>query len=299
MNVSRSATQAACLVLLLAGSGAGALGVAAETAVHAPAPASAASALPAMLAQDWSAGQSPQGFLVSEKLDGVRALWDGQSLRFRSGLPVAAPAWFTEALPKVPLDGELWLGRGQFERLAGVVRKAQPLDAEWRQVRLMVFDLPGAAGTFAQRVLGIESLVQVAGQPWLQAVAQTRVSSAEALAAMLKERVGQGGEGLMLHRADALWVPGRSADLLKLKPMQDAEARVVGHLPGKGRHAGRLGALLLALPDGQQFALGVGLTDAQREAPPAIGSVVTYRYRGHTAKGLPRFASYLRERGPQ
>jgi len=252
-----------------------------------------------MLAQDWSTGQSPQGFLVSEKLDGVRALWDGQSLRFRSGLPVAAPAWFTEALPKVPLDGELWLGRGQFERLAGVVRKAQPLDAEWRQVRLMVFDLPGAAGTFAQRVLGIESLVQVAGQPWLQAVAQTRVSSAEALAAMLKERVGQGGEGLMLHRADALWVPGRSADLLKLKPMQDAEARVVGHLPGKGRHAGRLGALLLALPDGQQFALGVGLTDAQREAPPAIGSVVTYRYRGHTAKGLPRFASYLRERGPQ
>jgi len=299
MNVSRSATQAACLVLLLAGSGAGALGVAAETAVHAPTPASAASALPAMLAQDWSTGQSPQGFLVSEKLDGVRALWDGQSLRFRSGLPVAAPAWFTEALPKVPLDGELWLGRGQFERLAGVVRKAQPLDAEWRQVRLMVFDLPGAAGTFAQRVLGIESLVQVAGQPWLQAVAQTRVSSAEALAAMLKERVGQGGEGLMLHRADALWVPGRSADLLKLKPMQDAEARVVGHLPGKGRHAGRLGALLLALPDGQQFALGVGLTDAQREAPPAIGSVVTYRYRGHTAKGLPRFASYLRERGPQ
>jgi len=111
--------------------------------------------------------------------------------------------------------------------------------------------------------------------------------------------VADGAEGLVLHRSDALWAPGRSDALLKFKPMQDEDARVVGHLPGKGRNAGRMGALLLELPDGQRFALGTGFTDAQRESPPALGTVVTYRLRDHTPKGLPRFASFLRVRGPE
>lgn len=268
-------------------------------AVAAPASGTATSSPALMLASIWPASRDPAGYLVSEKLDGVRAYWDGQQLRFRSGLPIAAPLWFTAALPKVPLDGELWLGRHQFDRLSGVVRKDVPVDAEWRELRYMVFDLPGAPGSFSQRVQGIQSLVQMAGQPWLQAVAQRPVASASELAIQLKKLVADGGEGLVLHRADALWAPGRSNVLLKFKPVQDDDARVVGHLPGKGRHAGRMGALLLELPDGQRFALGSGFTDAQRESPPAVGSVVTYRYRDHTPKGIPRFASFLRERGPQ
>jgi len=139
-------------------------------------------------------------------------------------------------------------------------------------------------------------VVQTAGQPWLQAVTQQRLDDAVALQAHLKQLVAEGGEGLVLHRANALWSPGRSDALLKLKPSPDEDAKVVAHLPGKGRHAGRLGALLLELPDGQRFALGTGLSDAQRDAPPAVGSVVTYRYRDRTLKGLPRFASFLRVR---
>jgi DNA ligase-1 len=252
-----------------------------------------------MLPKVWQAGSNPAGFLVSEKLDGVRAFWDGSRLRFRSGLPISAPDWFTGGLPKVALDGELWLGRGQFGRLSGMVRKEVPVDAEWRELRYMVFDLPGAAGSFAQRVQGLQSLVQVAGKPWLQAVAQLPATTDAELRAQLKMLVAEGGEGLVLHRADALWAAGRSDALLKFKPMQDEDARVVGHLPGKGRNAGRLGALLLELPDGQRFALGTGFSDAQRESPPAVGTVVTYRLRDHTPKGLPRFASFLRVRGPE
>ena len=252
-----------------------------------------------MLATVWLAGRSPAGFLVSEKLDGVRAFWDGSRLRFRSGLPIAAPDWFTAGLPKVALDGELWLGRGQFDRLSGMVRKAVPIDAEWRELRYMVFDLPAAAGPFAQRAQGLQSLVQVAGQTWLQAVVQTPVATDAELRMQLKKLVADGAEGLVLHRSDALWTPGRSDALLKFKPQQDEDARVVGHLPGKGRNAGRMGALLLELPDGQRFALGTGFTDAQRESPPALGTVVTYRLRDHTPKGLPRFASFLRVRGPE
>lgn len=252
-------------------------------------------AQPALMhAKHWPAGHDPRPYLVSEKLDGVRAIWDGQSLRFRSGLPIAAPAWFTAGLPKTSLDGELWLGRGRFDELSGTVRKKLPVEAEWRQLRYLVFDLPGATGSFAERARRIQMLLTETNQPWLQAVTQSRLPDAASLQALLKQTVKEGGEGLVLHQANALWSPGRSDALRKLKPLPDEEARVVAHLPGRGRHAGRMGALLLALPDGQQFALGTGFSDAQRADPPPVGAVVTYRYRDRTPKGLPRFASYFR-----
>jgi DNA ligase-1 len=247
-----------------------------------------------MHAKLWPAGLDPSAYLVSEKLDGVRAFWDGQSLSFRSGLPIAAPDWFTAGLPKTSLDGELWLGRGRFDELSGTVRKKLPVDAEWRQLRYMIFDLPGATGSFAERAQRVNILLTEAHQPWLQAVAQTQIPKTPGLQALLKQTVKEGGEGLVLHRANALWSPGRSDALYKLKPMPDEEARVLAHLPGKGRHAGRMGALLLALPDGQQFALGTGFSDAQRADPPPVGAIVTYRYRDRTPRGLPRFASFLR-----
>ena len=265
--------------------------------VEPAASSSAADAKPTLtLARMWQAGQDPSAYLVSEKLDGVRAFWDGQSLRFRSGLPIAAPAWFLQGLPKTALDGELWLGRGRFDVLSGLVRRNVPVDAEWREVRYMIFDMPGALGSFAERAAHITELVDQAHQPWLQAVEQKRVADAPTLQKLLKQTVKGGGEGLVLHRANALWAPGRSDALLKFKPLPDEEARVVAHLPGKGRNQGRLGALLLEMPDGQRFALGTGFTDAQRAAPPEVGSTVTYLYRDHTPKGLPKFASFLRVR---
>ena len=252
-----------------------------------------------MLSRLWPVARDPQAYLVSEKLDGVRAFWDGHSLRFRSGLPIAAPSWFTAALPPTALDGELWLGRGQFDRLSGIVRRNEPVDADWRDVRYMVFDLPGASDPFAQRAQRILTLVQAAKQPWLQAVDQRQVASAAELKQQLEQLVRDGGEGWVLHRANALWSPGRSDALFKYKSKPDDDARVVAHLPGKGRNAGRLGALLLEMPDGQRFALGTGLTDAQRISPPAIGSVVTYRFSERTPKGIPRFASFWRVREPE
>lgn len=248
------------------------------------------------LPKTWNMSLDPSAYLVSEKLDGVRAYWDGNVLRFRSGRLLVAPSWFVAALPNTPLDGELWIARGQFDRVSGMVRRTVPVDAEWRKVQYKVFDVPGAPGGFAERVQRIADTVKAVNQPWLQAVAQQRVADATALQALLNRVVAQGGEGLILHRADALWVPGRSDAVFKLKPLPDAEARVVGHVPGKGRHLGRMGALLLELPDGQRFALGTGFTDAQRAAPPALGAVVTYRYRDRTPKGLPRFASFVRVR---
>lgn len=286
----------ACLALFLGGVPWPANAVAADAATL---QASVAIAPALMLARDWQTQQNPGEFLISEKLDGVRAFWDGSQLRFRSGLPLAAPPWFIAGLPKIPLDGELWLGRGRFDELSGIVRRQTPVEADWRAVRYMIFDLPGAAGPFAERARQILAVVAQAGLPWLQAVAQQPGTDQAALRVLLANTVRQGGEGLVLHRASALWAPGRSSALLKLKPVPDEEARVLAHLPGKGRHAGQLGALLLELPDGQHFALGTGFTDAQRTTPPPVGSIVTYRYRDRTPKGLPRFASFLRVREAQ
>lgn len=235
-------------------------------------------------------------YLVSEKLDGVRAIWDGQTLRFRSGREINAPRWFVDALPKRALDGELWMGRGTFERLSGIVRRDMPDEAEWRQVRYMIFELPGAEGDFRQRAEGIRQVVRQTNVPWLSEIEQLPVLDRDSLQRRLQQVVKAGGEGLMLHRADAIYETGRSDTLLKVKPWDDAEAVVIAHLPGKGRHLGRLGALRVRTNDGREFSLGTGLTDVQRENPPAIGATVTYRYRDLTRTGLPRFASFLRER---
>ena len=259
-------------------------------------PALAADAPALLLAQVYRPGLPLQDYWVSEKYDGVRGFWDGRTLRTRGGETVRAPAWFTAGWPEVPMDGELWAGRGRFSHAQSTTRQQQPGDVAWRQIRFMVFDLPGDKGTFDQRLPALNALVESLGQPWVQAVPQRRVANDAALQALLHRTVRAGGEGLMLHRGASLYRAGRSDDLIKVKTHEDTEARVVAHLPGKGRHAGRLGALLVEMPSGQRFRLGAGFSDADRESPPPVGSWVTYRFRGTHDGGLPRFASFVRER---
>ena len=259
-------------------------------------PALAADAPALLLAQVYRPGLPLQDYWVSEKYDGVRGFWDGRTLRTRGGETVQAPAWFTAGWPEVPMDGELWAGRGRFSHAQSTTRQQQPGDVAWRQIRFMVFDLPGDKGTFDQRLPALNALVESLGQPWVQAVPQRRVANDAALQALLHRTVRAGGEGLMLHRGASLYRAGRSDDLIKVKTHEDTEARVVAHLPGKGRHAGRLGALLVETPSGQRFRLGAGFSDADRESPPPVGSWVTYRFRGTHNGGLPRFASFVRAR---
>jgi len=254
----------------------------------------------ALLANVANADIDPTPYLVSEKYDGVRALWDGKALRSRAGNAFAAPAWFIAKLPKQPLDGELWIGRGQFEKLSGAVRKTTPQDDEWRQIKYMIFELPEApseaGGPFVERYEQIKRIVAAANFPQLVAVEQFRLPDNAALKRKLAEIVRAGGEGLMLHRADAPYITGRNDALLKLKPLDDAEATVIGYVPGKGKYTGMMGALRVETADGKRFQIGTGFTDAVRANPPAIGTLITFTYRGLTKNGLPRFASYLRIR---
>lgn len=249
-----------------------------------------------LLAQIYHDDIQVQDYLISEKLDGIRAVWDGQQFTSRQGHPIHAPAWFTQAFPATPLDGELWLGRGQFERLSSTVRQTRPNDAAWRQVTYYVFELPDAEGDFSQRAQQIIQIVKQARSPYLKSLPQFRVKDRQALKRTLAQIVSKRGEGLMLHRADAPYLTGRSQVLLKLKPQLDAEAKVIAHLPGKGKYQGKMGALLVETPTGIQFKLGTGFSDAERAHPPPIGCQVTYTYRDVTNTGKPKFASFLRIR---
>ena len=130
----------------------------------------------------------------------------------------------------------------------------------------------------------------------LKAVTQFRLKDQAALNLRLKQVVKNGGEGLMLHRADAQYITGRNDALLKLKPLYDAEATVIAYTQGKGKFKGKLGALVVETAEGIRFKLGTGLSDEQRENPPEIGSLVTYTYKDKTKTGKPKFASFLRAR---
>jgi DNA ligase 1 len=251
---------------------------------------------PILLANVLGEGTDVTKYLVSEKYDGVRAIWDGNVMRFRSGNSINMPEWFRDKLPKTPLDGELWMGRQQFEALSGATRKIMPVDAEWRKITYMVFEEPEGEGTFIERVARLTKIIDAANFAQLKLVDQFRVPDRISLKRKLNEVVKAGGEGLMLHLADAPYTTGRSNVLLKLKPALDTEAVVISHIAGKGKYVGMMGALTVKTPDGITFNIGTGFSDAERRSPPPIGSTITYVYRDLTKNGVPRFASYLRIR---
>ncbi len=235
-------------------------------------------------------------YLVSEKYDGVRGRWDGRALWTRGGHRIDVPASFVRGWPTHPLDGELWIARERFDAVSVLSRTRRARDPLWDEVRFLVFDLPLHPGPFGERVDAIRTLVATSANPHLQAAAQRGFTTRSQLDAHLERVVAAGGEGLMLHHRDARYRVGRSDALLKYKPHDDAEARVVAHTPGNGKYSGLLGALVVEYRDGRHFRLGSGFSDAQRAAPPAIGSWVTYRHNGLTSTGLPRFARFLRVR---
>lgn len=252
-----------------------------------------------MLANVYHQGVDLSEYWVSEKYDGVRALWDGKQFISRGGNIYHAPDWFIADFPKKALDGELWISRQTFELLVSTVRGKQSAKADkeaWKKVKYMVFDMPELTSSFDERLKYLNTIVRDTQVPWLKSVKQIKLKDHEALMNHLNTLTQLGAEGLMLHKDSSLYRAKRSGDLLKLKTHEDAEAVVLGHVGGKGKYQNMLGAIIVALDNGTTFKIGTGFSDAERRKPPKIGSVITYRFRGRTKNKVPRFASFLRER---
>jgi DNA ligase 1 len=247
---------------------------------------------PLLLAESWDGSTDPAGWWMSEKLDGVRAYWDGKQFLSRLGNLYHAPDWFTAGLPAEPLDGELWLGRKQFQRAVSIVRRQDKNDL-WKEIRFLVFDAPALDKEFEQRFRFVQDFMKKHGSAYADVHPHNVCKGMDHLQQEMAKVEAVGGEGLMLRQPNSRYAAGRSLTLLKVKHFLDSEARVVGHEGGKGRHKGRLGALLVELANGVRFAVGTGLSDAEREQPPSVGSFITFRYQELSDGGVPRFPSYV------
>ncbi|MBL4276534.1 DNA ligase [Vibrio fluvialis] len=252
--------------------------------------------VPVAQANEYHDGINIYEYWQSEKLDGIRAIWNGKQLLTRNGNPIYAPRWFTDPLPDYALEGELWAGRGHFALVQQTVLDHTPSDEAWRKIDFMLFDMPDAAGDYTKRYYNLIHVVDSASSKHIKYIEHTPVLSEQELLRYLDTLVNENGEGIMLRKVTARYQAGRSNDLLKLKKHQDAEARVVGYKIGNGKYKGLMGSVLVRTDEGTEFYVGTGFSDEQRLNPPEIGSLITYRYNGLTAEGKPRFARFVRVR---
>ncbi|MCZ2723430.1 DNA ligase [Marinomonas sp. 15G1-11] len=251
---------------------------------------------PVQLAQVYTDELPVTEYLVSEKLDGIRAIWkDGQFVT-KTGKQIFAPDWFTEDLPDVWLDGELWSKRQDFEFIQSTVLSYKPNENHWQNIHYMVFDAPNQKQPFSERARYYKTLLERLGLKHIRPIEQFAIESRGVLLQHLDEYVARGAEGLMLHRKDAMFQDGRSNALVKLKPYMDSEAVVIGYVAGKGRNQDRMGALIVKTQSGIVFKIGSGFTDGERNNPPKVGETITFKYHGLTKNSVPKFASFLRVR---
>lgn len=242
-----------------------------------------------LLAKIWNDAIDPTGRLMSEKLDGVRAYWIAKMKKLftRDGNEIKAPAWFTAGFPTFDVDGELWGGRGKFQGSVGIVKRLKE-DEGWKKIKYMVFDAPEINGPFTDRNQHLIDWFKTNKSPWISLVNQTYCKSRAHLDKTLDAICEIGGEGVMLRDPRSKYERKRSSSLLKVKKVLDTEARIIGYTKGTGKYVGMVGALRMELPNGNEFKIGAGLTDADRAHPPAVGSIVTFDFQGYSDEGIPR-----------
>ncbi len=229
---------------------------------------------------------------MSEKLDGVRAYWDGKQFLSRGYNIYDAPAWFTAGLPPHPLDGELWIGRKKFQAASDIAR-SQGTPDRWRELKYLVFDAPDAPGPFEERMTFLSDVVPSWKSPVATLVEHVVCKGNAHLEEELERVLALGGEGLMVRKPGSRYERARSSSILKVKKFLDVEVIVTDYEPGEGRHKGRVGALWVRLSSGVTCKVGTGLKDKDRDNPPAKGSIITVKYQELTDDGALRFPVYV------
>ncbi|CAF1376814.1 unnamed protein product [Rotaria magnacalcarata] len=251
-----------------------------------------------LLAETWSEDVDPTGWWMSEKLDGVRAYWNGKNFYSRQGNLFHTPDFFKAALPKVPLDGEIWCGRGLFQKCVSIIKKQadKVVPDDYKLLTYLIFDAPSHGGKYEDRVKWLQANIPQDDDKCFATVVGTK--KCEGLA-QLKQCLADvnkaGGEGIMLRKPGSLYEHKRSTTLLKVKTFYDEEALIIGHKPSKSL-VGMVGALQCELPNGKQFDVGSGLTMDQRRKAPKIGAVITFKFQELSNNGHPRFPVFLRVR---
>ena len=253
--------------------------------------------------------QNVSGWLASEKLDGVRAYWDGENLLSRQGKRLNAPQSFTKNFPKFALDGELYAKELKFEEIQATVMDKLPDEKAWSRLKFHVFDVPEASGGLLDRLEVLAKFLKNEPNDNLIIIKQIKMRDNAQFLKFTNDITTKGGEGAVVREPNAPYERKRSKNALKFKKFKDAECEVIAVNKGSGKYANLAGSLTCrALGDkddkekagepkeGTIFKIGSGLSDEQRTNPPKIGSIITYKFQNLTSNGKPRFPIFLRVR---
>jgi len=236
--------------------------------------------------------QNISGWLMSEKLDGIRGYWDGEKFYSKNGNPIHPPLWFTANFPPFPLDGELWSKRDDFETIQATVLDLIP-SKNWETITYNIFEVPEAKGDFLMRLQKAKEWFEQNPNKHANFIEQIVCKDEEHLQNYLKEIRALKGEGVIVKNGTEPYHTGESPHTLKVKKVEDMEGIVIGYNYNK---EGKFKSLKLKLDNGVIFNLGGGFKDIERLNPPKIGEIITFKYYGFTKNKVPKFASFLRVR---
>ncbi len=237
--------------------------------------------------------QNIDGWVMSEKLDGVRGFWNGKDLISRQGYSFQAPDFFIKNFPSFAIDGEIYNKRENFDEISSIVRGSNK--DKWQTLKLYVFDVPNASGDLFARLRKLELYLQKHPNPYITIIKQIPIQDKNHLNQFFNHIKSLKGEGVVVRNPKSPYINGRSSQILKMKVVDDDECTVIAHIEGKGKYSGKLGSVICKNQYGE-FRIGSGFSDKERENPPKIGESITYKYRGFTSKGKPKFATFSRVR---
>lgn len=247
-----------------------------------------------LLLKTYRVDMNVTGWVMSEKLDGVRAYWDGQKLISRSGRVFNAPRYFTRNFPPFAIDGELWSARGEFERIASIVNTKEAHD-RWSKLSLHIFDVPYQKGGLLERLKVLQVYLQKQPIGHLKVIKQIKIRDKQQVKKYFDELINLGAEGIVIRNPIEPYYTGRTNDSLKHKPFMDAECSVLSIIEGKGKFTGQMGAIRCDY-EGKVIKIGSGFTAKQRQSPPSIGTLISFKYYGLTHLGNPKYPVFLRVR---
>lgn len=233
-----------------------------------------------------------EGWFMSEKLDGIRAYWDGKKLYTKNKNEISAPSFFTKDFPPFELDGELWTKRADFENIQSIVLNKNS-NLAWESITYNIFEVPNIAGDFKARLDFLKNWLEKNPNNYIKIIPQIVCKDKNHLQSFLKELLNQKAEGIIVKNPNLEYEVGRSKNSLKVKEFFDDEGVVVAYNLNRDSS---FKSLKIRLKDGTIFNLGNGFSKKDRENPPKIGETITFKYYGITKNGKPKFASFLRVR---
>ncbi len=250
------------------------------------------------LLKTYDKNQAVEGWVMSEKFDGIRGFWNGKQLLSRGGNIIHAPKWFLANYPPFAIDGELWTKRSDFENISSIVRQKTP-DNRWQNITHQIFEVPNQSGGLLERLAILKSYLSQHKTTPIRLIKQTLIKQQKEVEKFLNKVTHQGGEGVVVRNPATPYQTGRLNSARKVKPYYDAECTVKAILPGKGKYLDKMGSILCQTKRSKYVKIGSGFTDFERQNPPKIGDEITFKYYGFTKKGKFKYTVFLRVKNDQ